>query len=147
VYYVIWQPWSVISLWHAFLYTMQLTHWLALGTFRVEAVSCLLVTFSLHGDLEQLAVSYTTLAEHRTSSSGLVSSEEICSKLESDLQTRGEVSASRLHSKREQIAWKTCVCLGEVLRIWCSHSKQFSVSFLWRKNNQQGDFDLPFQRI
>jgi len=88
---------------------MQLIHWLAPGTFRGEAVSCLRVTCSLHGDLEQLAVRYTTLAEHRTTRSGLVSSEVICYKLENDLQTRGKVSGRRLHSKRQQIAWKTCV--------------------------------------
>jgi hypothetical protein len=51
VYCVIWQPWPVISRWDTFLYNMQLTHRLALGSFRGEAVSCLRVTCSLHGDL------------------------------------------------------------------------------------------------
>jgi len=51
--------------------------------------------------LEQLAVSYITLAEHRTARSGVVISEEICAKQENDLQTRGKISENRLHSKRE----------------------------------------------
>lgn len=51
MYCVIWQPWPVISRWHAFLNNMQLTHWLWPGTFRGEAVSCVRVTCSLHGDL------------------------------------------------------------------------------------------------
>jgi len=51
--------------------------------------------------LEQLAVSYTTLAEHRTARSGVLSSEEISFKQENGLQTRGKISGKRLHCKRE----------------------------------------------
>ena len=74
--------------------------------------------------LEQLAVSYTTLAEHRTTRSGVASSEEICSKQENGLQTRGQVSGNWLNSKREQITWTTCVWLGKILWIWYSHSQK-----------------------